>query len=343
MIAPLGVTQFENPKVLVSEAVIIVLFLYHWFKKSITLPKSLLLPYVLIFLLTLTQLIIFLSSLSLLGNSVRLQGIFLLWLLMIFSAITSARPLPHVPAWVYPALLLIALAATLILPVNAAGRFVGTLGEPNASAAFLLFLWPLVRPVKSHIWSWIPVSITFLALVFLYQSRSALIGLALQLTFLGLKRLRLSTAKSVIVCGLLLVSSLALPFFAPASLFENRAAVWQAAFAAGLGHPWLGGGFGRTELLLHTAAASLHFPLQYAYVDSSHNIFLDWWVQGGLAGILLLFFLIFRSAKKFVRADARTHLILLLGLVAALSFNPASVVGLLEFWWLLGQSPRNII
>jgi len=125
--------------------------------------------------------------------------------------------------------------------------------------------------------------------------------------------------------------------FEQGSLYENRGEVWTTALVAGFTHPLFGTGFGNTEVFLHQATLKLHNHLQGYYVDSSHNIFLDWFVEGGIVGLGLFASLLFQTFSRFVTAKQERNLVLLLGLTAGLSFNPVSIVLLIAFWWLIGQ------
>jgi len=155
-----------------------------------------------------------------------------------------------------------------------------------------------------------------------------------------LYKYKVSPAKIFFVCAICYLASYAFPFFEH-NPYENRVEVWQSAVFAGFSNPFLGNGFGNTEIALHTAAAHLGLPIQYYYVDSSHNLFLDWWVQGGIIGLSVLLGLVYLTFKKFIKEDNIRELVLALGIVTALSFNPASIAGLVGFWWLIGQGLRK--
>jgi len=277
-----------------------------------------------------------------------MQGIFLLWMLLLFSFLSAKVNLKKIPWWVYCLLLYVELFVTFFLPLNASHRYVGTLGEPNALAAFALFLWvfgwfsvgtqnsaPLHAMFKKML-----LFLPTIVLLYLSGSKSGMIAFGIVLLFIFLQRINVSLRKTVFICLCLYAISYALPFFHQTP-YENRVEIWESALYAGLINPILGQGFGNTEIALHNAAAGLGLPIQYYYVDSSHNIFLDWWVQGEVVGISLLIVLVYSAFRCFVQQDNKRELALLLGIMTMLSFNPASVVGLLGFWWVIGQNFTN--
>jgi O-antigen ligase len=347
LIAPFGITEFENPKVIVGEAGIIILLFLSFFIKKFTFhyraPQVGL--YVVIIIVTIIDLLFLRTQLSFFGNVFRMQGIFLLWLLLIFSVLSANISLKQISWIIYGIILLSELVALLFLPLNASQRYVGTLGEPNALGAFAIFVWPFSFFAIKKFGTKEKVGMFFIllivsAILFLSNSRSAMIAFGIQLLCIFLYKYKITMAKIVLVCGLCYLVSYAFPFFEH-NIYENRVDIWQSAVFAGFSHPFLGFGFGNMEIVLHKAAAHLGLPIQYYYIDSSHNIFLDWWVQGGIVGIIVLPGLIYLTFKKFIKEKNIREFVLLSGIVTALSFNPASIVGLIGFWWLIGQGLKN--
>ena len=119
--------------------------------------------------------------------------------------------------------------------------------------------------------------------------------------------------------------------------YENRAVIWPTAFKAVLLNSLAGGGFGNTEVRLRKIIKQEHNSLIGYYVDSSHNLFLDWWVQGGVVGLGIFVMLCIIAIKNFYIKQRTFELLLFLGLVTVFSFNPLSVVSLVQLWWLIGQ------
>lgn len=131
--------------------------------------------------------------------------------------------------------------------------------------------------------------------------------------------------------------SLFLPFAQNPDWFENRSLIWQTALEAGQASPIIGTGFGNIQNPIHQAALKLGNPVQYQVVDSSHNFLLDFWVQGGLVGVISILFLIGFALAGLKRQNRLVETTALLGMITAMLFNPVSVVNLLAFWWLIGQ------
>jgi len=362
VVAPFGITQFENPKVVFAEAVIILLFLVSIFNKnnaSHANPRHILqiTIYIIIVLITILDLLFFKTQLSFFGNPFRMQGIFMLWMLLIFSFLSGSVSFEKIEgrfhrvasffntiltsSWIFCLLLYSELFLMFFLPLNPSQRYVGTLGEPNALAAYALFLWPfgwfrIKQTSRSMIYT---LLILFPVIIILYlsSSRSGMIAFGIELLFIFLQSINISLVKNVIICLIIYVISYIFPFFEHVP-YENRVEVWQSAFYAGVINPALGNGFGNTETSLHNAAAGINLPIQYYYVDSSHNIFLDWWVQGGVIGVTVLLLLVYLSFFYLIKQSKKRELVLLLGMITTLSFNPASIVGLLGFWWIIGRS-----
>src|SRR6266568_4258524 len=347
LIAPFGITEFENPKVIVGEAGIILLFFFSFLTNKFTFRyrAQQVLLYAVIVVLTVIDLIFFRTHLSFFGNVFRMQGIFLLWLLLLFSLLSANISQKSVSWLIYGLLLLAELIAVFFLPLNASQRYVGTMGEPNALAAFAVFLWPFAFFAIKKFGMKEKVGIALILfivclLLFFSTSRSAMIAFGIQLICIGLYKYKMLLPKIVLICTICYLASYMFPFYEH-NLYESRVEVWQSALAAGSTHPFIGNGFGNTEFVLHTAAARLGLPIQYYYIDSSHNIFLDWWVQGGIIGIGGLLGLVYLTFKGLIKEENIRELVVAFGLVTVLSFNPASVVGLLGFWWVIGQGLKN--
>ena len=73
----------------------------------------------------------------------------------------------------------------------------------------------------------------------------------------------------------------------------------------------------------------------------AHNIFLDYWVQGGVAGFLILILLVCSAIKNFIFYKKYLHLVLLIGILTVMSYNPVSITTLVQFWFLIGNSFQN--
>jgi O-antigen ligase len=252
------------------------------------------------------------------------------------------------------------LLAAIFIQAKMDYRAIGTLGEANSLAANTIFLLGLLvfpsrenkgeggdkgnpstssgqvkgdRGGKESWWRVIGVIIGVVILLFT-GSRSGVIALGILAIFYFVQRYSLKAAAGTGI--FLLAVSLCLPFLQQNQLFENRATVWETALAAGVQKPLLGWGFGNTEIALQETAQRLSNALRYEYVDHSHNLFLEYWVQGGVIGFGVIAFLVIQAFYIFYRQKKLLELGILLGLVTMLSFNPLSIAVLLQFWWLIG-------
>ncbi|MBI2597096.1 O-antigen ligase family protein [Candidatus Daviesbacteria bacterium] len=343
VVIPIGISPFETPKVILTEAVINTLL----FLKIINFKKPQLKQFInpqiifvgILFILSLDTSLLFKSAGAFFGNAFRLQGQFLFMSLLLFSLMTKNIQLDQIPKFLYQLSLLFLFMGTVILG-SFEGRAFGTLGEPNALAATALFIFPFT-------WSHCRRLIRFLTLVatctliLLSGSRAGLIGLIIEVVFIILIRVKTSTLKATIICILLMMLSLTLPVAATPRLFENRAEIWQTALMAGLKSPFIGHGFGSIQKIIHKEAVSLNNNVQYQIVDSAHNFLLDFWIQGGLVGVVSISLLIYLAFQRFIQHKKLLETTALLGLMTAMLFNPLSVVNLLAFWWLIGYNNNS--
>lgn len=332
---------FEGPKVVLAEILIEILLLWQLFKKGN--PFKNINPIhlgilTILFVLSLIHLIIQSNFNALFGNVFRFSGILLLWHLLIFSLIVSLIPKLNIPKFL-PFLALMGLfISTFLFGTNAAGRNVGSLGEPNALAATSVFLLTFVYFCNKHLASKILGLLITIYIILVSQSQSAVLALAIEIIFLSLyKFLKLSLFKSLVVSLLILATSYYLPFLIGGGWYENRSEVWETALIAGAFSPVFGSGFGNIQDTLHKTSLILNNNIQYQIVDSSHNLFLDFWVQGGIIGLISIIILILLSISNLIKRREYLNLTCLLGILTIMSFNPVSVVILIYFWFLMGQ------
>lgn len=351
LVFPLGRSYFELPKVIAVEALIVTLLMLRVISESkknfwdqVPLLRKIH-PLALIF----TGLILVVSVIGVVvspaqstffGNVFRLQGVFLLWHLLIFALISadiSFKQLHRLIYNLFPLILLIFTVLTLTLGITSAGRAVATLGEPNSLAAVALFFGTFVL-FKGKLWEKIPASLFTFAIILLSGSRSGLLAFIAVAAFILLCRWKfLGVKRATVVMVIFIFTSLSLPFMEGGGWFENRGEIWQTAYLMGEKAPLLGNGFGNIQASLEQGGKILNNNIQYQVVDSSHNIFLDFWVQGGVLGLVSLIMLVGLSLYNLAKSKNRLMIALLLGLITTLSFNPLSVVVLLMFWWAVGQ------
>jgi len=349
VVLPFGMTRFETPKVILAElgvqALLVAAILSKKYRPQISKKF---LPIAGIFALVVLGLVISQTPIrSLFGNAFRLQGAFLALHLLIWAALSSLYGLKKTPTFILWAVGVLLLQTLIIFGTNTTGRFIGTLGEGNALAGSVVFLLPFLV-YQNKRWPRMVAILGALIIVALSGSRSGIIALGLELLFIGLTQLTsLSLKQTFIACLLIIPLTLVLPFVEEAVYyqkynskalykFESRAQIWQIAGLAGLAKPILGWGFGNTELALHQTAVKRNNDLQYVTVDSSHNIFLDFWVEGGVVGLALMAWLLHTSIKGLLRQANPLYMSIFIGIQVVLLFNPLSVVNLLQYWWILG-------
>lgn len=334
---------FEFPKVILSETLTVLLLLLTIFSgnKTIRFRKEYSVAVIVLAGLSFIHLLFGQGSLT--GNQFRLQGAFFLWILLLFSLLSARDDFGKTQRVIFFLLLIIQTLSVFLLGTDAGGRAVGTLGEPNSLAAAALVLWPFVFYGKGSgkrlLWLRV-LSLAFvLNTIVLSGSRSGLIAFFIQLSFLfSASFLKLRTSFAVSICILLITLSLALPFFTQGGLLENRAEIWQAAAHAGWQSPIIGTGFGPVQNQLHEASWERSDNVRFQTIDSSHNIFLDWWIQAGFVGVVILLFFVGRTFQVYIVEKNFRNLVVLLALLVMFSFNPLSVPAHFMLWWLIGQA-----
>lgn len=327
---------FEPPKVIFAQILIEVILAIVLFRnKSIlkSLNKSQLILSATLLILTLFSLFFAKNSQVFFGNEIRLQGIFLLWHLLILSLLSSKLDINKLPKMLFPVCLIFLLVTAFLVEPDINGRAIGTLGEANALASSVIFFWPFAFIVNQRFK--LGILLTALVIILVSGSHSGMLAFVFQIVFLIAARL-VSLKKAVILVSLLLLLSLTLPFIKGGNWYENRSEIWYTAFLAG-GQNFLGGGFGNIEQSLYQASAKLNNNLRFQAVDSSHNFLLDFWVQGGIVGIIVIILMILLSLKGLIKNLKVLEITSFLGLVCVLLFNPASVATLVAFWFILGQ------
>lgn len=317
-----------------------ILFIFTFLKNKINLkiiPKAQAVSTGGIFLLTIIDLIFLNTKTSFFGNPFRLQGIFLLWNFLVLAIMSSSVRLNQIPKVAYFTSFFVLLLSSFILGVNEAGRRVGPLGEPNSLATVILFIWPFLffDNILHKYFKLIPIAGAII-IVLSSGSRSGLIALSIQLIFIFLSG-KISILKSLIISLIFIFLTLFLPFVDTKGIFENRSEIWQTAIRAGNKSPIVGQGFGNIEQALNKASWEVSNNVRFQYVDSSHNFLLDWWVEGGIFGILLIISLTTLASRNFVKSSKKLELTALIGIIIPMLFNPVSVAVLVPFWFLVGQ------
>ena len=339
VVIPIGISPFETPKVILAEILIDILLLVTILRinklKIKQLIDSQLIFIGILFLLSLDTQLLFQPPQAFFGNIFRLQGQFLFWHLLIFSLLSKHIQLNKLPSFIFYLSFLCLPLVTLILGVNQNNRAFGSLGEPNALASTALFLFPFIWFKSPSKFKLFPLILTLIVIV-LSGSRAGLIGLGIEVLFI-LALVRISIFKAVLTSLILILLTLFLPFIDYQGWFENRAEIWHTSYTAGLQSPVIGHGFGNIQNIIHQTATKLDNNTKLQVVDSSHNFLLDYWIQGGLVGLVCILMLIGLSIQGLIRSRKTLELTAFLGVITAMLFNPVSVVTLVAFWWLIGR------
>ena len=345
LVFPFGTSWFEIPKVISMWLIVFcasMIFIWQaksWKSLSQSIPFSVLIGG--IFLLSVVHLLFSHTPVMFFGNTYRLQGVFSLWMLLLFAFIVSqGKKFSHTALAAFIGLLLMTFAA-FVAPRDVALRAVGTLGEANSLGAYALFLLPLALTLPKEKYrkkSAIGISVLLAIIcIFVSGSRSSLVGLIAEcLFFFFSQKVRMSVAAGI--TAVFLLCSLFLPFLDVKQPFDSRSTIWATAVEAGREKPLFGWGVGNTEVGLRKAAETLQTTLRYQYVDSSHNVFLDWWVQGGIVGISLFVGILFLTSLSLIRKKQIALHASLFGILAVMLFNPVSTAILVPLWWIIGQS-----
>lgn len=335
---PIG--YFEVPKVIVAEILICSLIFWTIFvRKLITKEYSRIgiAALAVIFGLSFFHLVILKDTELFWGNIFRLQGVFLLWNLLILALVSWQFPFKKsFPSMAYATLGGLALSC-FFYGTNHGGRIVGSLGEPNALAATAVFFFALTSGFKKPaltLLAWLLA----LGMVFVSGSRSGLLALSIVTFFLLATRFGfLSLKKRLIIALVLVFATYFTPFYQPPTWYEYRAEIWLTSFIAGQESLFIGHGFANTSQTLLQTSQQLENNIRYQFVDSAHNIFLEYFIQGGLFALISLLILMFLSIKKLLYVKQIPLLAAWIGLLVSFSFNPMSVVNLIALWWLIGQ------
>lgn len=252
--------------------------------------------------------------------------------------------------YIYLASFLGVCLGALVLGSNSAGRWIGSLGEPNALAAVIVFIFPFVFLNFKQYWLRAVFGVLALIVINFTESRSALIGLSLELLFfVSLRLFKSKILPGVFICSIIFALSLFLPLIGTKYFlqttnnprnyqFEDRSNILQVALVSGFNSPIYGSGIESIQNNIHETAKALNSEIQYQVIDSAHNILLDYWIQGGGIGVILLVILVVLAFLNQGQYNLYLEAAVLIGLIPVLSFNPMTASVLDGFWWVLGRS-----
>lgn len=341
---PFGFSYFETPKVVISEILIGISAILFLIKRpslsEIRKVKPLLVILGVTALLSLINLFLNLTPTVFIGNIFRLQGTFFLWNMLFFCLLAATSKI-NLNQKLLIGLFIVHSLLIFLFGTNIDGRIIGTLGEPNSLAAYFLFFWPLILVSKKsnlkHLALLLPLVFT---ITIFSGSRSAMIGLISQVVFIATYKVTNNKYYSVILAYTLILLSYLLPFIDIGGQFQVRSMIWKTALVAGLQRIFTGYGFGNVDFALQNAATLMQNNLRFEYVDSSHNLFLDYFVQSGIVGLLMLFIIIALTTINYISSSKENifYMISFLGLLTSMSFNPMSIAIYIPFFWLIGNS-----
>lgn len=163
-------------------------------------------------------------------------------------------------------------------------RVIGTFGNPNLLAAFLLLTLPLAW-VAVYAWlnssirlaGWVFIAATYIAILQTWSRAgiaAAVLGTAALFTLLGPTGRRLKIGGLIVIVGF--VAAVALVLISGAGV---RSQVWAAALRLAASNP-LGVGMGRAGTLIHQSVGG---GLEFQH---AHNTWLNWLVEAGWLGFL---------------------------------------------------------
>ena len=199
-----------------------------------------------------------------------------------------------------------------LIAAEGVGRVRGLYGSPNNLALYVGRLLPLAvafaawgRNVRRR-WAYGVAGILMAATLFLTYSRGAwIVGVPASLLFLAALRGRRALAVTVGV--LLVLATLVLLLVGPGrltSLFDTgtgttffRLQLWRSSVAMVRDHPLLGVGL---DNFLYAYRSRYVLPTAWAEFDLSHphNFVLDFWLRLGIAGLMVIVWLLVAFFRK---------------------------------------------
>jgi O-antigen ligase/Tfp pilus assembly protein PilF len=208
-------------------------------------------------------------------------------------------------------------------------RAFSTLGNPDYLGGYLAALLPLAfiqtlrASGRKDGWLWLNITLVLTAGLFATRVRGAELAALSAFLFLGASffthwgrqlagrnRLLLSIVLGLFLFGTATLAVLQLNFFnrSQASI-RQRLETYRVAWEMVKDHPWLGIGLGHLGIQFPRYQARpwppADYPLHpYTYSEHVHNEFLQFWVEGGLPGLLLFLALLWAfvlALRKFLK------------------------------------------
>ena len=301
---------YEGPKVLFYLVGTIVVIIYLLLCKKQELGKLIKLPD---FLFIIWLIVLSVSSFlgvhpveSFIGGSYRHQGVIFFLGLLIIMKFVELLPVKSKQLLLLGFIPIICLESLLVIAQKLFNfdllnnRPMGTFGEPNAVAGFLVVgIYLALKAIKKVRLNKIilPFIVLAFAAIVVTGSRTAL--LASLFVFLGMTRPGL--VKPIVIFTAIVFAFIILKnglLVRNDSLYENRIVFWQMAVEGIKQRPLLGYGAESGEYFYNQAFAKAEMPLYQLIVDRSHNLFLDVMLWSGIVGLIVFLMWLIVSWKN---------------------------------------------
>jgi O-antigen polymerase len=211
-------------------------------------------------------------------------------------------------------------------------RPIGTIGEPNAVAGFLVLGLPIL--VTSFSQPLIPFLAVILA-VLLTGSKAGILAILAELIIsvflwkkeIPYKKLILATALILIV----LLGILGVYLEKGESHFENRWLIWNLGIKAVQEKPILGYGAEGIIAVYDKEFKQIDLTLEGLAIDRSHNLFLDIALFSGLMGLTVFYLWLWRVSQKLIKKKSWV----LASLIGFLVFSFFQPIGVTHWFYLI--------
>lgn len=205
-------------------------------------------------------------------------------------------------------------------------RPIGTIGEPNAVAGFLVLGLPIMIAFLHQ--PLIPVLAVIFAIV-LTGSKAGILAVTAELIiFVFLWQKKFPFKKPLLItCLIIVIFSGVFGAYLERkeSPFENRWLIWSLGIKAILERPILGYGAEGIIKVYDREFRQINLPLEELAVDRSHNLFLDIALFSGLSGLFVFCLWLRKITKSLVKRKSWV-LIPLVGFLVFSFFQPLGVI-----------------
>jgi O-antigen ligase len=221
-----------------------------------------------------------------------------------------------------------------------AGRVVGSFGQPNFVAGYLLICLPwlfyLLKKYKKK-WLWIIISLILIAIVFTQARWSIMLAILFLGFYLTKKHWKEIKIKKVFLIGILflLLSFVGLKKFSGRSILSDRLSIWQRSIEEIIKKPVFGYGPDDFGNAFGSVVINREGSFHTMKVDRSHNVFLDITMMGGIIALLIFLAMIFQLFKICKKSKNRMLNYAFLSLVLFLAYgmiNTYSIAHWMLFW-----------